>query len=78
MQPSDWISLNKNSWTNNKLYINYLKDWLELTTRAKLQGKYRLLIIDWHTSYVSNRFIKFIKANKIIILYLPSHLIHLL
>ena len=36
------------------------------------------MIVDKHTSYILNKFIKFIKANKIICLCLSPHLTHLL
>lgn len=75
---SIFSSLSENGLTGNKLYIEWLKNCFKPTTRAKLQGEYQLLIINRHTSYVFNKFIKFIKANKIICLYLPFYLTHLL
>ena len=78
MQPGDRISLSENGWTNNKLCIEWLRDCFEPATRAELQGEYRLLIVDGHASHVSNKFIKFVKANKIICLCLPPHSTHLL
>ena len=78
MQPGDRISLSENGWTDNKLCIEWLKDCFEPATRAELQGEYRLLIVDGHASHVSNEFIKFVKANKIICLCLPPHSTHLL
>ena len=44
MLPGDRISLSENSWTDNKLCIEWLKNYFEPATRAELQGKYRLLI----------------------------------
>ena len=78
MQPSNQISLSKNSWTDNKLCIELLKDYFKLATKAKLYKEYRLLILDRHASQITNKFIKFLKANKIIYLYLSLYLTHLL
>lgn len=78
MQSGNQILLNKNDWTNNKFYIEQLKDCFELATKAKLQEKYWLLIVDKQAFYISNKFIKFVKANKIIYLFLSLHLIYLL
>jgi hypothetical protein len=38
------------------------------------QGKYRLLILNGHTSYESAEFDLFCKNHQIIPLYMPSHL----
>ncbi len=78
MQPGDRISLSENGWIDNKLCIEWLKDCFEPATKVKLRGEYRLLIVDGHASHISNDFIKFIKANKIICLCLPPHSTHLL
>ncbi len=78
MQAGDRISLSENGWTDNKLCIEWLKDCFEPATRTELRGEYRLLIVDGHASHVSNEFIKFVKANKIICLCLPPHSTHLL
>ena len=78
MQPGERISLSENGWTDNKLYIEWLKNCFEPATSAKLQGEYQLLIFDRYASHVSNEFIKFVKANMIICLCLPPHSTHLL
>ena len=36
MQPGDQILLSKNSWIDNKLYLEWLKDCFEPATRANL------------------------------------------
>lgn len=72
---SDRISISKNDWIDN---IKWLKDCFKPATKAKLQKEYRLLIVDRYPSYILNEFIQFIKANKIICLYLSPHLTHLL
>ena len=78
MQPGDRISLSENGWTDNKLCLEWLKGCIEPATRAELQEEYRLLIVNGHASHVSNEFIKFIKAKKIIWICLPPHSTHLL
>ena len=55
-----------------------MEECFEPSIRSNLIGQYRLLIVNRHASYVSTEFIKFTWANKIICLYLPPHLTHLL
>lgn len=78
MQSGDSISLSKNGWTDNKLCLKWLKDCFKPIIRNQLRGKYRIVIVDGHTSHVSNELIKFIKAYKIRYLYLLFHVIYIL
>lgn len=78
IQLDNRISLGDNGWTDNKLCIKWLKECFELATRAKLQGKYWLLIVDGYVFHILSKFIKFVKTNQIISLCLPSHWRHLL
>ena len=41
-------------------------------------GAYCLLVINGHESHNSLQFIKYCKENKIVILYMPLHLSHIL
>ena len=78
LELGDHISLGENGWTDNKLYMEWIEECFEPFTRSQLQGEYRLLIVNGHASYVSTKFITFIRAHKIICLCLPTHLAYLL
>ena len=78
MQLDDRISLSENGLTNNKRCIEWLKDCFEPATRVELQEEYQLLFIDGNILHISNEFIKFNKANKIICKCLPIYSAYLL
>jgi hypothetical protein len=56
----------------NLVYYGWKKS-LRSNTMTRAQGKYRLLILDGHTSHESAEFDLFCKNNQIIPLYMPSH-----
>lgn len=72
------ISLSENDWTDNKLYIKWLKKCFEPYIKSQLYGKYWLLIINDYASHISSEFTTFAQKHKIIYLYLSLHLTNLL
>ena len=60
LKPGDRISLSENGWTDNMLFMEWMKEYFEPYTRSQLRGEYWFLIIDGHASHVSNEFIIFI------------------
>ncbi|APA08388.1 hypothetical protein sscle_03g031580 [Sclerotinia sclerotiorum 1980 UF-70] len=73
-----FFSANTKGWTSNLHGLEWLKRVFEPTTRAKADGKYRLLICDSHDSYISGSFIAHYLQNRIVLLILPPHTSHLL
>ena len=67
------ISLSENGWTTNEIGLAWLQDCFEPETRARLKGRYRLLILDGHASHLTSDAIRFAEKNKIILLCLSSH-----
>jgi len=63
----------KNGWTTNEIGLAWLQDCFEPETRARLKGRYRLLILDGHASHLTSDAIRFAEKNKIILLCLPPH-----
>ncbi len=53
------ISLSENSWTDNKLCIECIRNCFEPETRSYFRGEYRILIVDGHSSHVSTEFVQF-------------------
>lgn len=78
LEPGNHISLSKNSWTDNKLGLNWLQTCFEPATARHLIGEYQLLIVNGHSSHVSSEFIIYAKSKKIECFCLPAHTTHLL
>jgi hypothetical protein len=76
--PGDWaIATTQNGWTDNETGLEWLKHF-DRHTKARLTGRYRLLILDGHESHHSVDFEKYCEANHIITLCMPPHSSHLL
>ena len=73
-----FFSANTKGWTSNLHGLEWLKRVFEPATRAKADGKYRLLICDGHDSHISGSFIAHCLQNRIVLLILPPHTSHLL
>jgi hypothetical protein len=77
--PDTWsFSANSNGWTSNTLGLEWLSSVFEPKTRAKAEGKTRLLICDGHDSHINGFFISFCMANDTQLLILPPHTSHML
>lgn len=72
------ISISKDGWTNDGLGFEWLQKVFEPATASRTVGRYRLLILDGHSSYATASFDKFCTERMIIPLYLPPHSSHLL
>ena len=76
--PCDWvITISDNGWTNNNLGIAWLEHF-DALTKSRTVGVYRLLILDGHKSHHLAKFKEICLERKIITLYMPLHLSHLL
>ena len=53
MEQNSRILQSKNGWTNNKLYMEWMRNCFELETKHH----YLMLIIDGHASHISTKFI---------------------
>ena len=77
--PSKWtIVLSKNGWTNDKLGYHWLTEIFDPYTRNRKVGRYRLLILDGHSSYITPEFNQYCLNYDIIPLYMPPYSSHLL
>lgn len=75
--PSDYLlSVSENGWTNNNLGFDWLQHF-EKHTASRTIGRYRLLILDGHSSHATSEFDKFCTDKHIIPLYMPPHSSHL-
>lgn len=73
----DWrFSCNMKGWTSNLHGVEWLRRIFEPNTRAKANGKPRVLICDGHDSHVTGDFIQHCTENNIKLLVLPPHSSH--
>lgn len=72
------ISMSENGWTNDSLGFEWLQEIFEKHTASQTAGRYRLLILDGHSSHATANFDHFCTERRIIPLYMPSHSSHLL
>ena len=77
--PNDFIiSVSKNGWTNDGLGLEWLQTVFEPHTASRTLGRYRMLILDGHSSHATAEFDRFCTERNIIPLYMPPHSSHLL
>lgn len=72
------ISMSDNGWTNDDLGFEWLQEMFEKHTASQTAGRYRLLILDGHSSHATASFDHFCTERRIIPLYMPPHSSHLL
>ncbi|SJX61634.1 related to transposase [Sporisorium reilianum f. sp. reilianum] len=75
----EWVfATSPNSWTDDDLALEWLRNCFDKHTQQKAQGRYRLLILDGHGSHVTADFIQQAWESCIVCLCLPPHATHLL
>ena len=72
------ISMSDNGWTNDGLGFEWLQEIFEKYTFPQTAGRYRLLVLDGHSSHATASFDHFCMERRIIPLYMPPHSSHLL
>ena len=70
------IAVSDNRWTNNKLGLEWIQHFHKNTKHYK--GKWRLLIFDGHSSYLTSEFRDFCLQNCILTLCMPVHTSYIL
>src|SRR5271156_6508978 len=65
----------KKGYTSGEIGAAWLEDWDKLT-REKADGRYRLLLVDGHSSHYTMAFLEYARNNRIVILCYPSHSTH--
>ena len=77
--PSGWtIALSENGWTNDKLGYHWLTEIFDPYTRNRKVGRYRLLILNGHSSHITPEFDQYCLNHDIIPLCMPPHSSYLL
>lgn len=65
----------KKGYTSGEIAVAWIEDWDKLT-REKANGRYRLLVVDGHSSHFTMGFLEYARNHKIIVLCYPSHSTH--
>jgi hypothetical protein len=65
----------KKGYTSGEIGVAWLQDWDKLT-KKKANGRYRLLIVDGHSSHYTMGFLDYAHKNTIVVLCYPSHSTH--
>ena len=77
--PDDWrLEISPKGWTSDKITLRWLEKLFIPSTSSRIKGKYRLLILDGHGSYLTPKFDEICEKNDTIPICMPPHSSHLL
>lgn len=77
--PSLWyFSKSTNGWTSDALAVEWLDKVFDPNTTPSTPSTYRLLIMDGHTSHISDAIIDVFWSRRIVPLLLPAHSTHVM
>jgi hypothetical protein len=77
--PKDWrTEVSLSGWTSDETSNRWLQNLFIPFTSTRIKGKYRLLILNSHGSYLTPQFDQICAENSIIPLCMPPHSSHLL
>jgi hypothetical protein len=76
--PLSHITMSHNGWTDNAIGLEWFIKVFIPETKPSIEGRWRLMLFDGHSSHITSEVIRTCVANKIILLCLPPHSTHLL
>jgi DDE superfamily endonuclease len=71
------IAVSETGYSNDDINLSWLRHFEE-ATRARTEGRFRLLLLDGFASHIEYDFVKFAQNNRIILFSFPPHTTHLL
>lgn len=75
--PKDFtINVSKDGWTNDGLGLGWLQNIFESHTASRTIGRYRMLVLDGHSTHATAGFDRFCTERNSIPLYMPAHSSH--
>ena len=72
------IAVSENDWIDNELSLAWIRKCFDSEIKICQKGEYRMLLIDDHASHITTQVIDYCVSQKIILLCLSTHIIHLL
>jgi hypothetical protein len=76
--PLSHITILYNRWTDNAIGLEWFIKVFIPKTKPLVKERWRLMLFDGYSSYITSNVIRTCVANKIILLCLPPHSTHLL
>ena len=76
--PLSYIIMSYNRWIDNAIGLKWFTKVFVPKTIPLVEGRWRLMLFNRHLFYITSKVICIYIANKIILLCLPLHSIHLL
>jgi hypothetical protein len=70
---SVYTTVTASGWSNDNAGLGWVEQVFEPLTRAKARRKWRLLIMDGHSSHITMEFLTFCVERKILVLIFPPH-----
>ncbi|KAF5378494.1 hypothetical protein D9615_007116 [Tricholomella constricta] len=70
------LGYSKKGYTDGEIGVAWIKDFDE-QTKAKANGRYRLLLVDGHNSHYTRGFLVYARAHRIYVVCYPSHSTHI-
>jgi hypothetical protein len=75
----DWkINISDNGWITDKIGMDWLINYFILYINSRVIGRYRMLILDGHGSYLTAEFDCICTENNIILVCMPLYFSYLL
>ena len=75
-QECAYFAVSPKGWTNDQLGVSWLEKVFDRHTKKTAGNRYRLLILDGHSSHVSMDFLNYCETACILVVVLPLHLTH--
>jgi hypothetical protein len=72
------FEVSNNGWTTNEVGLRWLQKIFIPSMNSRVRGRFRLLILDGYSSYLTPQFDRICAENDIIPLFIPTHSSHLL
>ncbi|KAF5377981.1 hypothetical protein D9615_006719 [Tricholomella constricta] len=69
------LGYSKKGYTDGEIGVAWIQNF-DKQTKAKANGRYRLLVVDGHNSHYTRGFLEHARTNKIRVLCYPSHSTH--
>jgi hypothetical protein len=73
-----FVSVSPSGWSNNDIGLAWLEQVFERNTAKKARRRYRLLILDGHSSHLTEDFLGYCHQHKILLAVYPPHSTHTL
>jgi hypothetical protein len=71
-----FFTTSASGWSNNDVGLAWLEQVFQRCTKKKARRKYRILILNGHSSHLTRAFIQYCDRHKILLMVFPPHSTH--